>query len=118
MNQPETHKFKGFENEHIEIWYDSRKESQGQTMIKASFMNKTQSFIDAIAIQTAVMKYLKIQINPLNSTALPASSKGGVYQVINILMIDNDCNKLFGWREGHRNEDKAIICNKWSEDKC
>ena len=44
-------------------------------------MNKTQSFIDGIAIQTAVMKYLKIQINQLNSTALAASSKGGVYQV-------------------------------------
>jgi len=47
-------------------------------------MNKTQSFIDAIAIQTAVMKYLKIQINPLNSTALPASSKGGVYQTMTV----------------------------------
>ena len=55
-------------------------------------MNKTQSFIDGISIQTAVMKYLKIQINPLNSTALPASSKGGAYQVHFDNIIDNDRN--------------------------
>jgi hypothetical protein len=44
-------------------------------------MNKTPSYIDGISVQTAVMKYLKIMINPLNTNALPASSKGGVHQV-------------------------------------
>ena len=58
-------------------------------------MNKTPSYIDGIAIQTAVMKYLKIMINPLNTNALPASSKGGVHQVKTFfLFLDNDNNKF------------------------
>lgn len=68
-------------------------------------MNKTQSFIDAILIQTAVTKYLKIQINPLNSTALPASSKGGAYQVHLCVMLDNDSDEFISWREDNRDED-------------
>lgn len=44
-------------------------------------MNKTHSYIDGINIQTAVMKYLQIAISSLNTNALPANSKGGVYQV-------------------------------------
>jgi hypothetical protein len=53
-------------------------------------MNKTPSYIDGISIQTAVMKYLKIMINPLNTNALPASSKGGVHQVTYMITLDND----------------------------
>lgn len=45
-------------------------------------MNKTPNYIDSIALQTAVLKYLKINILPLNSNAMPANSKGAVKQVI------------------------------------
>ena len=80
-------------------------------------MNKTQRFIDAILIQTAVTKYLKIQINPLNSTALPASSKGGAYQVHIGCMIDNDSHKFIGWIKDDRDEDQVIICDKWTKGR-
>lgn len=49
-------------------------------------MNKTPNYIDGISVQTAVLKYLKIAAQPLNSNAMPANSKGAVKQV-NIVLI-------------------------------
>ncbi len=73
-------KFKAYETQHLEIWMDCKKEGDGNTKIVASFMNKTHSYIDQLNLQTAVMKYLKIAIQPMSGTNLPPNSKGAVTQ--------------------------------------
>jgi hypothetical protein len=45
-------------------------------------VNKTQSVIDGLTVQVAVMKHLKLTINPLNSTTMQPLSKEVVNQVI------------------------------------
>jgi AP-1 complex subunit gamma-1 len=47
-------------------------------------MNKTHSYIEKLNLQTAVMKYLKIAIQPMTGTSLPPNSKGAVTQVMTI----------------------------------
>lgn len=81
--QANTFKFKAFETSHIEIWMDCKKESDG-TRILVSFMNKTHNYVEQLNFQTAVMKYLKIVIQPLTGTSLPANSKGAVTQVMTV----------------------------------
>ena len=44
-------------------------------------MNKTPNYIDGITTQIAVLKHLKINIQPLNNNAMSANSKGAVKQV-------------------------------------
>ena len=80
----DSFKFKAYENQHLEIWMEGRREGGGNTKIHASFMNKTQSYIDQLNLQSAVMKYLKITIQPLTGTNLPPSSKGAVTQQMQV----------------------------------
>jgi AP-1 complex subunit gamma-1 len=61
---------------------EGRQESPGSTRIAAHFNNKTSSYIEQLALQTAVMKYLKIVIQPMSGTNLPPMSKGQVTQVM------------------------------------
>lgn len=63
---------------------EGKKEADGNTKITAIFMNKTMSYIEQLALQTAVMKYLKIAIQPMTGTSLPPSSKGAVTQVMTV----------------------------------
>lgn len=50
----------------------------------ASFNNKTYNYIEQLSLQTAVMKYLKIAIQPTSGTSLPPNSKGAVTQVMTV----------------------------------
>lgn len=52
--------------------------------MNASFMNKTHSYVEQLNLQTAVMKYLKIAIQPMTGTSLPPNSKGAVTQVMTV----------------------------------
>lgn len=79
-----TFKYKAYQTEHIELWLDCKKESDGNTRILASFMNKTLNYIEQLSLQTAVMKYLKIAIQPLSGTNLAPSSKGDVTQLMTV----------------------------------
>lgn len=81
---PNSFKFKAYETQHIEIWMECRKEPNDETRINASFMNKTHSYVEQLSFQTAVMKYLKIAIQPLTGTSLPPNSKGAVTQVMTV----------------------------------
>ena len=88
FNQPshnnDSFKFKAFENPQIEIWMEGRREGGGNTKITASFMNLTHSYIEQLNLQSAVMKYLKIAIQPLTGTSLPPTSKGAVTQQMQV----------------------------------
>lgn len=81
---PNSFKFKAYETQHIEIWMECRKEANDETRISASFMNKTHSYVEQLVFQTAVMKYLKIAIQPLTGTSLPPNSKGAVTQIMTV----------------------------------
>lgn len=63
---------------------EGKQEGEGNTRITAHFNNKTSTYIEQLALQTAVMKYLKIAIQPMSGTALPPSSKGAVNQLMTI----------------------------------
>jgi AP-1 complex subunit gamma-1 len=54
------------------------------TKIVARFNNKTSSFIDQLNLQTAVLKYLKIVIHPLNGNSLSPKSKGEATQQMEV----------------------------------
>ena len=79
-----TFKFKAYESPHVEVWMECRKDGDGSTRVTASFMNKTHSYIEQLSLQTAVMKYLKIAIQPMSGTSLPPNSKGAVTQVMSV----------------------------------
>ena len=80
----DTFKFKAYENPQVEIWMEGKREGEGNTKITASFINRTQSYVEQLSLQSAVMKYLKIAINPLTGTSLPPSSKGAVTQFMQV----------------------------------
>ena len=82
--QNNSFKFKAYETPHIELWLECRKEGDGTTRVTASFMNKTHSYVEQLSLQTAVMKYLKIAIQPMSGTSLPPNSKGAVTQVMSV----------------------------------
>lgn len=67
------------------------KESHDTAKILTNYVNKTQSVIDGLTIQAAVMKHLKLTINPLNNTTMQPLSKGVVSQVSYYIILDNDC---------------------------
>lgn len=54
---------------------ECRKDGDGSTRVTASFMNKTHSYIEQLSLQTAVMKYLKIAIQPMSGTSLPPTRR-------------------------------------------
>lgn len=84
QQQQQNFKFKAYETAHVEIWLECKKENDGNTRINASFMNKTHNYIEQLNLQTAVMKYLKIAIQPMSGTSLPPNSKGAVTQVMTV----------------------------------
>lgn len=79
--QHNPNSFKAYSNDQMEIWMECIKESPDATKIIATYHNKTQSLIDNLFLQVAVLKHLKLTINPLNSTQMQPLSKGAVNQV-------------------------------------
>ncbi len=76
-NQPEQNgnKFLAYDNPQIQIWMSCVKESADTAKIIATYVNKTQTAIEGLTVQVAVMKHLKLTINPLSNTTLPPLSK-------------------------------------------
>lgn len=74
-------KFLAYENEQTQIWMDCQKESSDTTKIIASYVNKTGSHISEINMQAAVLKHIKLTINPLSSQTIDPFSKETVHQV-------------------------------------
>lgn len=81
QQQQNANSFKAYSNDQLEIRMDCSKESNDTTRITTTYHNKTQSVIENLSLQVAVLKHLKLTINPLNSTTLQPLSKGGVSQV-------------------------------------
>ena len=52
--------------------------------IRAYYSNKTGQHLSGLNMQVAVQKYMKLSINPLTSTDLPAFSSGSVMQDMRI----------------------------------
>lgn len=84
QQQQNVFKFKAYETPHVELWMECHKEAEGNTRITAHFNNKTSSYVEQLSLQTAVMKYLKIAIQPMSGTSLPPSSKAAVTQLMTV----------------------------------
>lgn len=80
--QAQVYTVVAYENQHIQIVMKCIKESNDTTKITAHYTNKTQSLIENLSIAAAVMKHLKLTLNPLNSTTLQPMSRDVVSQVI------------------------------------
>lgn len=91
--QETNNTFLAYENSQIQIWMICNKESADTAKIVANYINKTQSNIDSLTIQAAVMKHLKLTINPLNNTSMQPLSKGVVSQVNYLFNSDHDCHQ-------------------------
>lgn len=74
-------KILAYENNHIQIWIDCIKESNETTKLFTTYINKTNNTLTDLTIQAAVLKHVKLVINPLNSTTLQPYSKEVVHQV-------------------------------------
>jgi len=55
------------------------------TTLNGIYSNSNQFPINNFALQAAVPKYLKIQMNPASSTVLPPNNTGKVTQVIKVI---------------------------------
>ena len=115
--QHNPNKFLAYENPQVQIWMNCIKESQDTAKIIATYVNKTQSVIEGLTIQVAVMKHLKLTINPLNSTTMQPLSKEVVNQVIFYLFSEYDCRKQRCWTKRHCNEIQNFLRNEWPKIK-
>jgi AP-1 complex subunit gamma-1 len=68
-------KILGYENAHLQIWMDCIKETADTTKIFTTYINKTNNTITELNVQAAVLKHIKLTINPLSSTTLQPFSK-------------------------------------------
>lgn len=84
IQNPQVHasKILAYENSQIQIWMKCIKQTNDTTKITANYTNKTQSAIENLSIAAAVMKHLKLTLNPLNTTTIPPMSNDVVNQVI------------------------------------
>lgn len=77
--------FRAYENQHIEINMNCSKESNDTANVQATFNNKTGFLIENLVFQVAVMKHLKLTVNPLSSTTMQPYSRDNVTQVLSVL---------------------------------
>jgi len=68
-------KILAYENNHLQIWMDCTKESKDTTKIFATYVNKTNNNLTELNIQAAVLKHVKLIINPLSSTTMQPFSR-------------------------------------------
>lgn len=64
---------------------DCIKEGADTTKLYTTYINKTNHTLTELTIQAAVLKHVKLTINPLNSTTLQPFSKETVHQVFFIV---------------------------------
>lgn len=73
--QPAGTKFLAYETPQIQVYMNCIKETQDTAKIIATYSNKTQSPVEGLTVQVAVMKHLKLTINPLNMLNVAPLSK-------------------------------------------
>jgi hypothetical protein len=78
-------KILAYDNTHLQIWIDCIKESNDATKLFTTYINKTNNTINEVTIQAAVLKHVKLTINPLSSTTLQPFSREVVHQVLDSL---------------------------------
>ena len=110
--QKNPNRFLAYENSQIQVWMNCVKESQDTAKVITSYVNKTQSVIDGLTVQVAVMKHLKLTINPLNSTTMQPLSKEVVNQVIFNVISDNERGEQRSWPKRNCNEIQDFIRNE------
>ena len=77
--------FRAYENQHLEINMKCNKESADTASIQAIFSNKTGYLVENLVFQVAVMKHLKLSVNPLNSTSMQPYSRDSVIQQMKVV---------------------------------
>lgn len=113
--QQNPNKFLAYDNPQIQIWMNCIKESQDTAKVITTYVNKTQSVIEGLTVQVAVMKHLKLTINPLNSTTMQPLSKEVVNQVFFFVISDYDCCEQCRWTKRNRNEGQDHVLNERPE---
>ena len=108
ISNTNPNKIMAYENQHVQIWMDCIKESGDTTKLFTTYINKTNSTLTDLTIQAAVLKHVKLNINPLSSTTLQPYSKEVVHQVF-IYYIDNDGSKFNDWTERSCYENEIIL---------
>lgn len=78
---PAASSFRAYENQHLEINMKCSKEANDTASIVATFSNKTGFLVENLVFQVAVMKHLKLVVNPLNSTSMQPYARESVHQV-------------------------------------
>jgi hypothetical protein len=78
-------KILAYDNNHLQIWIDCIKESNEATKLFTTYINKTNNTINEVTVQAAVLKHVKLTINPLSSTTLQPFSREIVHQVPDLL---------------------------------
>ena len=73
--------FKAFEDENLELMFSCAKEGGETVNIRSSFNNKSGNIVSELVFQVAVLKYLKLAMNPINSNRLNPNSRGEASQV-------------------------------------
>lgn len=68
-------KILAYDNSHLQIWMDCIKESNDTTKVFTTYVNKTNNNLTDINVQAAVLKHVKLIINPLNSTTMQPFSR-------------------------------------------
>jgi len=68
-------KILAYENTHLQIWMDCIKESNDTTKVFTTYVNKTNNSLTELNIQAAVLKHVKLVINPLSSTTMQPFSR-------------------------------------------
>ena len=74
-------KILAYESPHLQMWMDCIKETNDTTKLFTTYINKTNNTLTNLTIQAAVVKHVKLTINPLTSTTLQPYSKEVVNQV-------------------------------------
>ena len=66
------------------VFFKFLQENADTTNITSCFNNKTNMVITELVFQVAVLKHLKLTMNPINSNKINGGSKGEVTQVFYI----------------------------------
>lgn len=75
-------KILAYESPHLQMWMDCIKETPDTSKLFTTYINKTNNTLTNLTIQAAVVKHVKLTINPLTSTTLQPYSKEVVNQVV------------------------------------
>jgi AP-1 complex subunit gamma-1 len=82
---PSALTIKAFSDDNLEITFTCTKDAQDTTGIQANFSNKSGNAITDLVFQAAVMKHLKLTMNPISGTKIQPNARNGVSQTMKIV---------------------------------